>query len=84
MRLIDVDDYGIKMNGVYPEYWDEVLDDMPTVDAVPVVRCKDCKWYNPKGDDPYFLFDFWCDNDDGMWNPSPESYCSFGERREDG
>jgi len=22
-----------------------IVDDMPTVDAVPVVRCKDCKWY---------------------------------------
>ena len=24
---------------------DRMVDDMPTVDAVPVVRCKDCKWY---------------------------------------
>jgi hypothetical protein len=23
----------------------ELIDNMPTVDAVPVVRCKDCKWY---------------------------------------
>ena len=43
MRLIDADDYAREMNGVYPEYWKEVLDDVPTVDAVPVVRCKDCK-----------------------------------------
>ena len=23
------------------------LDSAPTIDAVPVVRCKDCKWYDP-------------------------------------
>lgn len=23
----------------------EMIDMMPTMDAVPVVRCKDCKWY---------------------------------------
>ena len=23
----------------------EVIDNTPTVDAVPVIRCKDCKWY---------------------------------------
>ena len=25
------------------------IDEAPTVDAVEVVRCKDCRWYNPKG-----------------------------------
>lgn len=24
----------------------EVIDDTPTVDAVPVVRCKDCRWWD--------------------------------------
>lgn len=23
----------------------EIAEDMPTIDAVPVVRCKDCKWF---------------------------------------
>lgn len=27
--------------------------DAPTIDAVPVVRCKDCKWYEP----PHILHD---------------------------
>lgn len=45
MRLIDADKYRIKITE-YLENDDEtveILDDMPTVDAVPVVRCKDCK-----------------------------------------
>ena len=25
----------------------------PTVDAMPVVRCKDCKWWDKKGESPY-------------------------------
>ena len=49
------------------------LGDMPAIDAVPVVRCKDCKNYG----DEYFcpllsLADY---ND-------PNDYCSYGERKE--
>ena len=49
------------------------LDAMPTVDAVPVVRCKDCKHYDGK----------WCllldmvNSDMGDW------FCAYGERRTD-
>ena len=60
---------------------DEEIDDAPTVDAVEVVRCKDClnSWVMPKemrnvGE---YRCEFWyaemyCDD-----------YCSYGERRED-
>jgi len=44
----------------------------PTVDAVEVVRCKDCKYYD--GEYHY------CDND--VW-AIPNGYCHHGERRED-
>ena len=46
-----------------------VLEDMQTVDAVPVVRCKDCK---------HRFKDSWCeyvDDDDNF-------YCARGERKE--
>ena len=49
----------------------------PTVDAVPVVRCRECKWWQE--DD-----DIWhCDNPDGLDNyAKPEDFCSYGERKE--
>lgn len=47
----------------------EAIDDAPTVDAVEVVRCKDCKHR--------------CENDDficiGVKN---NDFCSYGERKE--
>lgn len=55
-------------------------DDAPTVDAVPVVRCKDCKFYRNHG-----LRDIVFDTDACHWNadeqPDPDDFCSCGERR---
>ena len=50
------------------------IKDAPTVDAVPVVRCKDCKWFG----------DFGCairivDDSD---KPTENDFCSFAERSE--
>ena len=47
MRLIDADALKLEIACLYgsnPKYlnW---LNHAPTVDAVPVIRCKDCKWY---------------------------------------
>lgn len=47
----------------------------PTIDAVQVVRCKDCKYhymtncYNPKWEDT------------GVPGTEPFDFCSYGERR---
>ena len=50
MRLIDADYF--KENGYVHDlgYYGEcvfyeTIEDAPTVDAVPVIRCKDCIWY---------------------------------------
>lgn len=53
----------------------EMIKDAPTVDAVEVVRCKDCKHYSVEGETTRFG---WC----GYWNkPTDEMrYCSDGER----
>ena len=62
----------------------DILSDMPTVDAVPVVRCKDCKhsrqiaWYCAK---------LRCEHTSHMSSQVPyevpkEHYCGYGERRE--
>ena len=51
------------------------LDEAPTVDAVEVVRCKDCKHCRR---DAYGL---WCFND-YEHSLQPDDFCSYGERRE--
>ena len=55
-----------------------VLEDMQTVDAVPVVRCRECKYrFKNNGHDksgcPIIDANIWMDDDD---------FCSHGERKE--
>ena len=51
----------------------------PTIDAVPVVRCKDCKcwteWSNGTGSCSRFALD-WIGTD-------ADDFCSMGERKDD-
>lgn len=71
---------------------DCVIPNAPTIDAVPVIRCKDCKhrptidgeWENgfdvifPDGRCP-------CQCDDGWynWMPRDDWFCGNGERKEE-
>ena len=86
MRLIDANDLISYMDEcskesrfrIYYGYAKSFIDDAPTVDAVEVVRCKDCK--------------YWQDNNDGYpheecrWGngetPDANDFCSYGERKE--
>lgn len=62
----------------------KLIDKQPTVDAVPVVRCKDCKYYLTE--------DVECPCNIGLadatpdaqytWTPEPTWFCADGERRE--
>lgn len=53
--------------------------DMPTIDAVPVVRCKECVfWLRDKGHS--LNGECECACIDGWW--LPEEYCACGERRD--
>lgn len=53
--------------------WQQVKD-MPTVDAVPVIRCKDCVWNREKE---------WVDcYMSGMHGRNINNFCSRGERKE--
>ena len=58
----------------------------PAVDAVEVVRCKDCKWYKEgKLLSPNkFCFRLKHPREDRKigYNFSPDDFCSYGERRE--
>lgn len=49
-----------------------VLEDMQTVDAVEVVRCRECKYHN-KPPCPMRLSFNWTEDND---------FCSYGERKE--
>ena len=97
MRLIDADkiDYlMVKRNGMelYMVWKGQILN-MPTIDAVPVVRCKDCKHrpVDPEGknygQDLIFPDDYKCpcrcEDQWYSWMPNDEWFCANGARRTD-
>ena len=55
----------------------DMLESAPTVDAVPVVRCRECKHCDPEN--------YHCDHPMGTTAPlrrEPDDFCSYGERKE--
>ena len=68
-RLIDADALLEKMKRT-SRYFDVLFDveEMPTVDAVPVVRCRDCRKFKTYG----------C----RMVASGYDDFCSYGERKE--
>ena len=88
MRLIDAD-YGQKQLTIAEvecgknfetdcNHVRDFLNAMPTIDAVPVVRCRECKYrFKNNGHDksgcPIIDANIWMDDDD---------FCSYGERKE--
>jgi len=74
-------------NGLYADLARQLLcafaDEQPTIDAVPVVRCKDCKHnYSKEHNKRYNLEDIVCDywGTDGL---NDDDFCSYGERSEE-
>ena len=67
-----------------------LIDDAPTVDAVPVVRCKDCKNRGDEGKCPMYHIEEIEWDDDGYREvdlvpydyTADDGFCSYGERRE--
>lgn len=57
------------------------IDNMPAIDAVPVVRCRDCigksTWYKNESSDEFYICGM-----SGMYIVKDTDYCSFGERKE--
>ena len=79
MRLIDADKMNLLL-GICDRdiYAKRILDRMETIDAVPVVRCKDCGYYEIGEDNlPY------CRHPDGGISdyPQPDDFCSYGKRK---
>ena len=83
MRLIDADALKEHISSYAGMFTDEGfmvnlqavlngIDFAPTIDAVPVVRCKDCK---------HFMSDI-CYFDMGLHFCRGDDFCSYGERKE--
>ena len=65
-------DYGMFTLGIQ-----QAVDEQQTIDAVPVVRCRDCKHCDPENHH--------CDHHMGTAAPlrrKPDDFCSYGERKE--
>ena len=58
----------------------EAVKDAPTIDAVPVVRCKDCEFALSHPDNAEKLV---CRKGINWRGVEPNHYCSYGERRTD-
>ena len=101
MRLIDAKMYCMELYNEmnYPGRSEEFmtaidvaiadLADAPTVDAVPVVRCRECTHHRDKNEQEqqYLVEDILIctspDATDDCWNAVwPDHFCSYGERKE--
>ena len=92
MRLIDADalkeaiEHSRGKNSIYAQFVRAYVKNAPTIDAAPVVRCKECKWYVRsmiKQDgtlDERYKPD-WCD----LYRKVREEtyFCADGERKDD-
>lgn len=101
MRLIDADALKETIcNNVYPirdffnsrdygMFWtggiEKAIDEAPTIEAEPVIRCIDCKYFQcnmrPDGSLPFGVDEYECRHWCGYCDPM--DFCSYGERRED-
>ena len=84
MRLIDADKLIVELYQDQPMDWTgsdaevqelndwklfrDMVDNSPTIDAVPVVRCKDCKYFKTR----------LCENEDNH----DDWFCADGERKD--
>ena len=97
-RLIDADEatrlcaeefdgvcvYDVSSSEVISDF-EHIINSTPTVDAIPVVRCKDCKHLAVINKAPIYaickktnlIFYLWEED-------TREHFCAFGERRTDG
>lgn len=85
MRLIDADALWMVTEGDHEYYERFEIENAPTVDAVEVVRCKDCVyckrfndvWYLPKRDE------LLCTRCVETYHTTENDYCSWGKRKDE-
>lgn len=81
MRLIDADALIKAMRGKFIDHIEEfravtIINDAPTIDAVSVVRCKDCKYGEYRAD----YDDYECNASGCGLVYDAEYFCAEGER----
>lgn len=90
-RLIDADrameiihNQGIAHPNAYhlTNYATLILREAPTVDAVPVVRCKDCNHYKPQKKSAHWENRANYCNRVVTIKAQPDDFCSYGERKD--
>ena len=90
MRLIDADraieivrDKGIAHPNAYhlTNYTTLILQEAPTVDAVEIVRCMDCKHYMPQKKSAHWENRASYCNRFVRIKVRPNDFCSYGERK---
>lgn len=91
MRLIDADALQKAIPDVEADFFEncgncnmlskedvlEIMDDQPTVDAVPIIRCKDCRFGHV-----YKTGEMYCVHPDGIMRITPDVFCSYAERKD--
>ena len=89
-RLIDAEalvyDFGEIDNGAQKRFdlfvTNEVIAEQPTIDAVPVIRCRDCKYCRTYYHGDNMPFSYACDRMYLTNGLSLDDYCSRAERKE--
>ena len=84
MRLIDADEaiinFGFEWDDISPtrDEFVEFIKKQPTIEAEPVVRCKDCIYWT-SGENECDKWEHCTLHNIGI---GPHSFCSYGERKE--
>lgn len=88
MRLVDADNarecFG--GDGVTGAVMQRMFDSLPTIDAVPVVRCRECKFYREfrtKRHNQLMRLCYRMGKHDMEYPVKPDDFCSYGQRKED-
>ena len=90
MRLVDADwihqnsDERFPGKKPYQEAWGlTMVDSAPTIDAVPVVRCRECENYDENGDCISLDLRIGIHSDTINYDfcPDPDFYCAYGRRK---
>ena len=89
MRLIDGDAlmYEANSDGAYGYVDAKQISEAPTIDAVPVVRCRECKHRYTENCPMYFHDFYWLEGygeyvDDDTDHTEDDYFCPKGERKE--
>lgn len=87
-RMIDaneVDYENISCSQTQLHWLHRIIEMQPTVDAVEVVRCRDCKWYMPGDLFTDIMFCHRLKKDNGKpakYNYCADDFCSYGKRKD--